>query len=345
MLAIFQEALNYPVEFLSCLLLALIPVVIWLKIFLAKHPEKRSHVLLTFFFGILSAALVLGYQSLWGKGPVNLLFFEFEAVDFQQNIRGIFANSLIASFCIYLSVGLLEEVSKHYAVVKADHKIFESIDDVIELSIVSALGFAFLENIGYFFSLIVNGETETLFSTFLIRSVFVVFIHILCSAIYGYFYGLGHFAKPYMQMEMEKGRKFHIANFFHRVLHFRSTEVFREKMMMEGLFIAVLLHGIYDFILDTNIMIEIGDFSRPLYIIALPLYLVLGFWYLSFLLSKKENLAHLGHLDEDRSYIKTEREFERVQRAESGQDSLFGGKHISGYKSIVEQQMAFAVEK
>ena len=345
MLTVFQQALNHPIEFISCFFLALIPVVIWLKIFLSKHPEKRSHVVITFFFGILSAVLVLGYQSLWGKGPINFIFFEAEALNFQDNIRGMVSSSILASFFIYLSVGLMEEVSKHYAVLKADRNIFESIDDVIELSIVAALGFAFLENIGYFFALILEDKTEDLLSTFLVRSVFVVFIHILCSAIYGYFYGLGHFAKPYMQMEIQKGRKFVIANFLHKLLHFRQTEMFRERMIMEGLVISVLLHGIYDCILDTGFVITIAGISKPLYVIMLPLYLVGGFWYLSFLLSKKENLQHFGHLEEKQVFIKTETEIDIRDRVEHPQEKLFNGKSISGYKDIVGEQINFATQK
>ncbi len=345
MLTVFQQAFSHPIEFISCFFLAFIPVVIWLKIFLAKHPEKRSHVVITFIFGIISAVLVLGYQSLWGKGPINFIFFEAEALNFQENIRGMITNSILASFCIYMSVGVMEEVTKHYATVKADRRVFESIDDVIELSIVAALGFAFLENIGYFFSLIVEDKTENLLSTFLVRSVFVVFIHILCSAIYGYFYGLGHFAKPYMQMEIQKGRKFTVANFLHKLLHFRRTEVFREKMMMEGLVISVVLHGFYDFVLDTNFVITIGDVSRPLYVIMLPVYLIVGFWYLSFLLSKKENLEHFGHIEEKPLYVKTETEMDIRKRVEHPQERLFQGKSISGYKDIVSAQLNFAIQK
>lgn len=339
MLEIFKLASTDPIKFLSCILLAAIPVVIWMKIFLRKHPQKRIHVIITFIFGMLSAALVLGYQALWGAGPTNLVFFQFEAMDFRENIQGMVASSVLASFWIYMSVGLIEEVSKHFVVVKADRKIFESVDDVIELSIVSALGFAFLENIGYFFAVIVNGNTENLFMLFLIRSLFVVFIHMLCSGIYGYFYGIGHFAKPYMQMEIQKGRKFYIANFLHKVLHFRKTDVFRERMAMEGLFLAVFIHGIYDFIMEMNFYI----FGKPAFIIILPLYLIIGFWYLSHLLEKKENLKHFGHLVEKEVFVKTESEEELRQRINGSQRVLFRGKQEVTAEDIMKAKVQRAV--
>lgn len=351
MLAVFQQAVHYPVEFISCLLLALMPVIVWLKIFLSKHPEKRFHVILTFLFGIFSAALIMIYQSFWGKGSVNLLFFNFEAVNFKENISEMVVSSVLVSFLIYFSVGFLEEISKHYATVKADRKLFESIDDVIELSIVSALGFAFLENIGYFFSLIISGNGGDLFSTFIVRSIFVVFVHILCSAIYGYFYGLGHFAKPYMQMEIQKGRKFILADIFHKFLHFRSAILFRERMMMEGLIMAVLIHGVYDFLMDMHYTITIGEFSRPLSVVILPLYLGLGYWYLSFLLNKKENLVRFGHIYEEPQYITTEAEIGSEQLE---QDQKLGSSSLdpeklhttsSGSNAIVQKQIAFVPEK
>lgn len=335
MIEVFRLAVTDPIKFISCILLALIPVVIWMKIFLKKHPEKRSHIIITFIYGMLSAALVLGYQYLLGKGEVNLIFFEFEATDFRESIRSIGYTTVVSSFLIYMSVGLLEEVTKHFAVVKADRKIFESVDDVIELSIIAALGFAFLENVGYFFAVIVHGDTSNLFMLFLVRSVFVVFIHILCSGIYGYFYGIGHFAKPYMQKEIQKGRRFIVANFFHKVLHFKKTSVFRERMAMEGLLLAVFFHGIYDFIMEMNFMI----FGKPAFMLVLPAYLIFGFWYLSHLLAKKDNLLHYGHLRESETFIKTKTQREIQEEILHPPKLFFMGKEVVSSEDIMKQKI------
>lgn len=291
MLEIFLKAKIYPIEFISCILLALIPALVWLKIFLRKHPEKKSHVMRTFIFGMISAVIVLGYQASWGNS-FNFVYFYVESVNFQDNLREMVHSSFWGSFFIFMSVGVMEEVAKHYAVVKADRNIFESVDDVIELSIVSALGFAFLENIGYFFMLVTSGNDAHLFSTFLMRSIFVVFIHILCSGIYGAFYGMGYFAKPYMLHRIREGRKFAIAEFFHQVFHLRKAKVFYERMMIEGLIISSVLHGIYDFILESHFQV----FGKPLFVYALPLYLLFGYSYLSHLIAKKENHERFGHL-------------------------------------------------
>ncbi|MEI7510758.1 MAG: PrsW family glutamic-type intramembrane protease [Candidatus Peregrinibacteria bacterium] len=305
MLTVFLQAKLFPLEFVSCILLALIPAVAWLWIFLGKHPEKKGPVSLAFFFGMLSAALVLAYQASWGDS-FNFVYIKVESVNFQENVKGIVQHSLLASFCIFLSVGFMEEVAKHYAVVQADKNIFESVDDVIELSIVSALGFAFLENIGYFFMLVVHGQGDQLFATFLMRSIFVVFIHVLCSGIYGAFYGMGFFAKPYMSRKIQMGKTFYIAEFFHRIFHFRKAAVFHERMMIEGVVIASVLHGIYDFLLETNMTI----FGKPLFMYGLPIYLVGGYWYLSSVLEKKENHERFGHLVVKEEYTEKEDEEE-----------------------------------
>jgi hypothetical protein len=210
------------------------------------------------------------------------------------------------SALVALSVGLIEEYSKHWVVKKTDERIFESIDDVIEYSIVAALGFAFCENIGYFMITLQGDTPDQLMSLFVVRGVFVVFVHILCSGIYGYFYGLGYFASPILKEKEARGDLTLIPNILHKLVHWKKSTIFRDEMATFGLIAAMTLHGFYDFVieLDTlgrmaslttgnNIQFFGSDFQ--LHLIFLPLMLVVGYSYLSHLLLKKEHQKCYGH--------------------------------------------------
>lgn len=315
MVDIFLRAGEYPFEFAICILAAFIPVFIWMMIFIGKSKKDSFHLVLTFFFGMGSAGLILLYQSLWGEGPINLIFFGIEAYNFKYNITTLVSEALIVPFLIYMCVGFLEEVLKHFVVVQADRKIFSSIDEVIELSIVAALGFAFLENIAYFYrEFLQSGMDNKYFWTLMIqRSIFVAFVHILCSGIYGYFYGMGFFAKPYMQYQMSHGKKFYIAEALHYLLHFKKANVFRRRMMMTGLIVASVLHGLYDFAMEINPII-FDD--KPLHTILLPLILVLGFLYLSHLLHKKANMEEFGEMEIEYVYKRPHESIGRNSRSE-----------------------------
>lgn len=299
MLDIFLSASQYPYEFFICILAAFLPVLIWIFIFMNKAKENVFHLVLTFIMGMGSAGLILLYQYFWDNGPINLLFFGIEAYDFKLNILNLIEGTLLIAFATYLAVGFLEEVLKHFVVVKADKSIFSSIDEVIELSIIAALGFAFLENIAYFYMQYMSGGMDGGFWVFVLqRSLFVVFVHVLCSAIYGYFYGIGFFAKPYMQYQMSHGKKFPIVNFFHRVLHFKKASFFREKMMITGLIVASVLHGLYNVSIYLNpILYTSGDYILRLDSVLLPTMLIGGFSYLSYLLNKKSNIHEFGELE------------------------------------------------
>jgi len=299
MLDIFLQAKNYPVEFFLCISIALFPIGIWMMIFLNKAEKNPFHILLTFVFGMMSAGVILFYQSFWGDGPFNFIFFGVEAYNFKANIASLFVDVVLISFVTYMAVGFLEELLKHYAVVKADKNIISSIDEAIELSIVAALGFAFLENIAYFYREFLTGGMSPSFWTLAIqRSLFVVFVHIICSAIYGYYYGLGIFSKPYMQYQFSQNKKtFWFAELLHKIFHVKRSTTFRERMMMTGVIIATVLHGLYDFAMHQNPILHFLGKSVPLHVILLPVMLVGGILFLTFLLKQKENREEFGTLE------------------------------------------------
>lgn len=303
MIEIFSRAADFPIPFVFCILLAFLPTVAWFWFFGRALISKKFHLFLTFLSGMAAGGVMLVYQSFWGEN-FNAVFFSVEPQNFKIQIENIAADALLALFLVSLSVGFLEEFLKHWMTKKTDHRIFESIDDVIHFSIVGALGFAFLENIGYFFKLFVDGNPQNLFSLFFGRSIFVVFIHLLCSGIYGYFYGLGFFASPILKNREKNGVHTFIPEILHRLFHFRKAVVFRHQMATLGLLIAMGIHGFYDFLMNSDVLIfRIAEREIAGHFLVLPVILIFGFWYLQFLLAKKEDQRKMGHLVEREVFV------------------------------------------
>ena len=120
---------------------------------------------------------------------------------------------------IFLGVALIEETLK-YSVIK--QKVFnnpefdEPVDAMIYM-IVAALGFAAAENLLILFPL-QNPFLSEIFEISFLRFLGATFLHALCSAVVGYFIGLSFY---------------------------RKRE--RNKLILIGLIIAILLHGFYNF--------------------------------------------------------------------------------------------------
>ncbi len=270
-------------KILICIGLASVPAILWAWIFLKKKREPMSLVILTFIAGMVSVAPILLYKMSWEYFPSLDLFTFFE--QFEYNVLS-FAPLMVLPLGViftFVFVGVLEEYVKHLAVKLVDGGKFQDIDDAIEFSIMAALGFAFVENIMYFFYIWQYQGIDTLYVSFIFRSIFSTFAHILFSGVYGYYYGIAYFAEPIYQEEVRQNRH-PIISFFHRVFHLKSSTVFAEEKVMEGLFIALALHAVF------NIMLEIS-----LTFMIVP-FLVMGYGYLSYLLSQKRNHVKYGRV-------------------------------------------------
>ncbi|MCA9371254.1 MAG: hypothetical protein KC680_04810, partial [Candidatus Peregrinibacteria bacterium] len=138
--------------------IALIPAVIWCLMFLKEHKQRLSLVILMFFSGMLSTAPILFYDALV-RHQVELQFFLFRIVpeNFTRssnafvtgNLVGVtgMRSTLLATLISFLLVGLIEELSKFWVLKKSGQRFFSSIDDVLQLGIIVAIGFAFAENV------------------------------------------------------------------------------------------------------------------------------------------------------------------------------------------------------
>lgn len=335
-------------------ILAIIPAIIWMKIFNKENPEAKTTLIMAFLAGCSSTIPVFFYQKLFQSGQSgNFIFFKAEAVNFQNNIAEILGyNSLqhltqaagdntiwavLGIFFVFMGVGALEEIVKQVVVntrivlylaffalitgvgyLAKDFSAltviqvvfplifyfvflrllvrfmkFQSIDDVIEVAIVSALGFAFVENIHYFMGKFGDISTSAFIFFVLVRVTVVSVVHVLCSGIMGYHIGLAHFAKPVLQDEIHEGRKFTLLQWGHKILDLPSDAIFRFEQVILGVTLAVLVHAAYDFFMQ--LQFQIFGFI-PMFALIMPIYFIGGVWYLFSLLEDKEDHKKFGKL-------------------------------------------------
>lgn len=271
-------------------LLAIVPALIWIYLFMRKKRLSRWLMLFTFIGGMIAARVILVYQGYWDQS-VNFIFFNVEPVNFKANIKNLFSTQpLLALFLSFVGVGVIEEYLKFWMMRFIDKRFFKSIDEVIELAIISALGFAFMENILYFNANWGQLNTGGFVIFAAVRVTIVAMVHMLCSGILGYYYGMAFFASPMLKIRYMKKERHPILDFFKRFLHLKRSHVYHDEMFVLGLVLSMGLHALYDFLLDINIVV----FGIPLVLPVMFAYFFGGYWFLSTLLEKKELNLKLG---------------------------------------------------
>ncbi len=221
-------------SYLSYIIFGLLPSVIWLLFYLRKdhHPESNKMVLKIFLYGGLSAGLAT-------VAEIGLL----------RSIKAASLPNMAAAIVnAWLAVALIEELLKYLVVrlaVLRNGEFDEPIDAALYM-IISALGFAAIENIIILFASTPKFYLLETFSFSIFRFVSATFLHALCSGMVGYF----------LAMSLRRGKK-------------------RFPLLFLGLAMAILLHGAYNF---SIISIEGSKrFIIPIVIIvALALFLSQG---------------------------------------------------------------------
>lgn len=268
--------------------LAFIPIILWGGHFLRKHAEIRKFVLITFIAGALSVTPLLFYKYLWNFFPwINAFIW---TRNLQTDFLGL-SSLMIIPFPIivtFLLVGVVEEISKIYSVKIVDNNRIRSIDDAIEFAILAGLGFAFVENSIYFYNILTTRGIDGLVFPFLFRSLFSTFAHVMFSGIFGYFFGVAYFATEVLKKELREKRH-PILRFLHKYFHIRRRKIFHEEKLLEGLLAATILHAAFNVFLEMEWLFLVVPF------------LFGGYWILSYLLEKKENLINYRKLSEVRT--------------------------------------------
>lgn len=233
----------------------ILPSLTWLAYYLKKdlHPEPKKMIIKIF---------------LWGAAITLPLFFLQVALAYLLNKIEL-STLLTALIYWFFVIAFTEEIFK-YLVVK--FKVLNSYNldeplDIMLYMVVSALGFAALENVLY----LITPTDQISFSDIVSRTVVVsiirfigaTFLHTLCSAVIGYF----------IAISVYNGKKIYF---------------------VYGLAIATLLHGLYDFSIIT--LEGPAKIAIPVAVLmTLAYFIIAGFEKLK----KKKGICILKQTDTD----------------------------------------------
>ncbi len=317
---------------------ALVPAAVWCMLFLKYHTERFAAVLLMFFAGTLSTVPILFYDALVRRGAeLEFFLFRITPESFNRTSQVFVAGqlsdggvrtALAASLLSFIIVGFIEETSKYWVLKKRGERIFSSIDDVLQLAIVVAIGFAFAENIinpvyftGFVREYLLNPDTRDVvgfLTNVMGRSVLTTMVHIVSTGVMGYFLGVAIFADPILTDARTHGRMHLMLRMVHRLLRLPETSVYRTEMLCTGLFCAILLHSMFNFLVTLPDMLpnhphtiaellglEPDSFLQRIPLLLLPslFYVVGGFWLLTELTLRKENSKERGHPVEKQMFV------------------------------------------
>lgn len=223
------------------LFIILLPIVLIIIFVNSKDKNKEPIGLLAQLFGLgmLSCLLTLG---------ASLLLDDF--LPFMKSGSG--SKELISIFLYsFIGVALIEEVSKWIFIYIRGYKskYFDELYDIIVYAIYVSLGFAFLENLFF----IISEDTITL-STIILRAVTAIPGHACYAIFMGYYLSLA--------------KKFKNEN----------KKILVRNNIALSIVVPIILHGIYDFCLLSNI--------------KLLIFMFIGFMIVLYIISyKKLNIA------------------------------------------------------
>lgn len=327
---------------LIAIAVAAIPAAIWCVLFLQEHRQKLSSTLLMFFAGMLSTAPILFYDMLVRSG-VELQFFLFRITpeSFSRSSSAFVSGSLaampdirttlVSSLVTFMIVGLIEESSKAWVTSRSAKGVVSSVDDVMQLAVIVAIGFAFAENIlnptyfvGFVQQYLLMPESPQwgeFLGNVVGRSILTSMVHILSTGVMGYFLGMAIFAGPLVSDVEREDREYLVAYTLSKFLRLPEKAVFRIQMLCTGIVLATVLHGFFNFAVTLPDLLPthpktIGDllgaaegsFLHSIAFLLIPslFYVVGGFWVLTSLFARKENEKERGILIETDTFVREE---------------------------------------
>ena len=181
-------------------------------------------------FGFVSVSVMIGI----------LIYLE----SFAEKVFGIPIITSLIGAILFLTV--IEEYIKHLIVRFVDDKKLKDIDDAITLSIMVGLAFAFVETIIY----AINVGDMSLIAY---RMFISMPVHVVASGIFGYYYGLAHFAKPLTEANGgEKTYKLNI-KWMHKVFTLKRSAVYEEEKFIEGIGMATIFHALCNILFELHV--------------------------------------------------------------------------------------------
>ncbi len=220
------------------------------------------------FFRFYDRQIILNIKKTIEDEPITFTIsglFLGGLISVQILTQGIFQSRLAISVLgSILFLAAIEEYIKHLLVRIVDDKKLRDIDDAITLSVMVGLAFGFSETLVF---AILAGKPELI----LYRALISFPIHIISSGIFGYYYGLAHFAKPIVQVE--EGRDSQIGKgWLPKIFRFKKSLLYHEEKMIQGTLMATLFHA------GINLFFEFGRGFLAVPLIVLGFILLMKFY-------------------------------------------------------------------
>ncbi len=264
------------------ILFAFVPSFGWLVFWYRKdksEPEPKRMIAMAFVFGMLAVLPLLAIRWQLQYSP-NLMA---SITSFSKMLPIV---ALVVGGILF---AVLEESLKHFATLRLGKKLrieFTQIVDGVVYSISAALGFAFAENLFYFYTLLqfYNLSDTTLWTIIAFRGFGTTLGHALFSGIFGLFWG-----HAFLSSSVTPRHSYSVSNFFHQGfdrarLHIIFRHILKDKpslhghekadLVREALVLATLFHALF------NILIGFEIFGQTLTPFVVPI-LLLGSLFLS----------------------------------------------------------------
>ncbi len=213
---------------------------------------------------------------------------EFWQVVQEYNPVALMKAGSVALIVVFVVAGALEELLKQWLVRVVDSRnlLIKDINTSIQYSLVAALGFAFAENVYYFYAIWTRLGSEFLIGPVVFRSTFTTAAHMCFSGLWGYYYGRGKFCVNIVEQQKWRNQGMFLTKVIAWATQMPVTQAFREQMILKGLVIAMLFHGVF------NYLLEVGS------VLPVMLSVIAAFGYLIYLLNKKSgNLMLVNDID------------------------------------------------
>jgi RsiW-degrading membrane proteinase PrsW (M82 family) len=275
--------MNYA-NIILAILISILPALFWLIIYYKKDkldPEPKTIILKTFIVGALSAAPFLALHF-------GILYVAKVIPAWIQGALGII---------VFAGCEEMAKLAASVTVVLRHRKAFNQVIDGVVYGVTAALGFAFIENIFYFITLLGNNlNTNSLYYPIIFRSFGSMLAHTLFSAITGLIWAYAYFSKEITPFSKKHLLAFELKDFINREIlsfHIIRKNVLKalpsrrgghekKALVLEGLLLATLFHAIY------NILTIISAFGQNLTFLIVP-GVIAGFFAVSYWFTKKLN--------------------------------------------------------
>ena len=210
---------------LLILFLAIIPAIFWFFVFLREEkfdaiPKKL--ITKVFVIGALSGLLAVILEF------IAALFFPTSAIKavFSPNeLQKLVFSTAVFALILTICAAAIEELVKIYTVkwFAYDNFQFNQVVDGAVLGVSAGLGFATLENVGYFLGA-AKEDLGTFLAVFVVRFLATTLLHALTTGIVGYYLGKAKFST-------DKG------------------------VFWEGLLAAILIHATFNILLFSGLVL------------------------------------------------------------------------------------------